>query len=390
MPRNIARALSLLLFLAVPRLAHAFAYGGCILQDMGYYPFGSHYFSNLVHYVRSGDFVKALLRQARDVNELAFALGALAHYSADNNGHPIAVNRAVALQYPKLRAKFGDDVTYEEDPPAHLKTEFAFDVIEVAKGNYAPAAYHDFIGFQVARELLERAFRDTYALKLAGQFENLDLALGTYRRTVSKILPEATKVAWALHKDEIVSARPGMTRRRFHYNLKRSAYESEWGRDYRRPGPFARFVAFLLRIVPKFGPFETIEFKAPGPRTQQLFMESFNRTLDYYRVLLRDIGDGRDRLANMDFDTGSPTRPGEYALADKTYARLLRDLSANNFQGIAPDLRADLLEFYRDPRPAASNAKGKKARREEQRAWSATLAALEKLKALDRAALGTR
>ena len=360
--------------------AHAYAYGGCILQDMGYYPFGSHYFSDLVHYVRSGDFVEALVRDARDVNELAFALGALAHYSADNTGHPIAVNRAVAIEYPKLRAEFGNEVTYEEDPPAHLKTEFSFDVVEVAKGNYAPKAYHDFIGFQVSKDLLELAFRDTYGLELEDQFTDLDLALGTYRRTVSTILPEATKIAWALHKDEIVRARPGITKRKFRYNIKRSGYEREWGKGYHRPGPFARFMAFVLRIIPRFGPFKTVAFKAPNQQTQGLFMESFNRTLDYYRTLLREVSGGKERLVNMDFDTGRVTSPGEYSLADKTYAKLLRDLSQNGFKGITPELRANLLAFYRNPKPAAAN--GKKAKKEDAKAWCDTLAALEKLRAL--------
>ena len=360
--------------------AHAYAYGGCIVQDMGYYPFGSHYFSDLVHYVRSGDFVEALLRDARDVNELAFALGALAHYSADNRGHPIAVNRAVAIEYPKLRAEFGDQVTYEDDPVAHLKTEFSFDVVEVAQGNYATKAYHDFIGFQVSKDLLERAFRDTYALELQDQFTDLDLALGTYRHTVSTILPEATKIAWALHKDEIVRARPGITKRKFRYNIKRSSYEREWGTDYHRPGPFARFMAFVLRIIPRFGPFKTVAFKTPNQQTQRLFMESFNRTLGYYRTLLREVSSGQERLVNTDFDTGQVTSPGEYSLADKTYAKLLRDLSQHGFKGITPELRANLLAFYRNPKPAAAN--GKKVRKEEAKAWCATLAALEKLRAL--------
>src|SRR3954469_7268452 len=65
--------------------AHAYVYGGCILQDMGYYPFRSRFFSDLTHYVRSGDFVIALVRESQDLNEYAFALGALAHYAADNN-----------------------------------------------------------------------------------------------------------------------------------------------------------------------------------------------------------------------------------------------------------------------------------------------------------------
>ena len=133
------------------RKAHAYAYGGCIIQDMGYYPFGKKFFSDLVHYVRSGDFVEALIRESQDIDEYAFALGALAHYAADNNGHPIAVNLAVAIMYPKLRAKYGNDITYAENPAAHLKTEFGFDVVQVANGHYAPEAYHDFIGFEVAK-----------------------------------------------------------------------------------------------------------------------------------------------------------------------------------------------------------------------------------------------
>src|SRR5258708_7236003 len=142
--------------------AHAYAYGGAIIQDMGYYPFGSKFFTDLVHYVRSGDFVEAMLSEAQDVNEYAFALGALSHYEADNEGHPIAVNRSVPILYPKLRAKYGDRVTYVEDPAAHLKTEFGFDVVQVARGRYRSEDYHDFIGFKVAKPVLERAFKATY------------------------------------------------------------------------------------------------------------------------------------------------------------------------------------------------------------------------------------
>jgi hypothetical protein len=109
--------------------AHGYAYGGAIIQDMGYYPHGSFFFSDLTHYVRSGDFVLALLRDSKDVNGYAFALGALAHYAADNDGHPIGTNRAVPILYPKLKKKYGDSVSYEQDKLAHVKTEFGFDVL---------------------------------------------------------------------------------------------------------------------------------------------------------------------------------------------------------------------------------------------------------------------
>src|ERR1700722_4818503 len=178
------------------KAAHAYAYGGCTIQDMGYYPFGSKFFSDLVHYVRTGDFIVALLRDSQDINEYAFALGALAHYSADNYGHRIAVNRAVPILYPKLRRKYGDRVTYDEDHASHLKTEFGFDVLQVAKGHYAPNAYHDYIGFEVSHELLARAFQETYSLDLKSVFADYDVAIGTYRRSVSGIIPEMTKVAW--------------------------------------------------------------------------------------------------------------------------------------------------------------------------------------------------
>ena len=143
--------------------AHAYAYGGAVIQDLGYYPFGSVEFSNLVHYVRTGDFVRELLAQSNDADEYAFALGALSHYASDIAGHP-AVNRSVAIEYPKLQAKFGTSVRYAQDKTAHLKTEFGFDTVQVEKNRYASQQYHDFIGFQVSKSLLERVFPIAYGV----------------------------------------------------------------------------------------------------------------------------------------------------------------------------------------------------------------------------------
>src|SRR5580692_1881012 len=180
--------------------AHSYAYGGSVIQDLGYYPFGSHFFSDLVHYVRTGDFIEALIRDSHDINEFAFALGAMAHYAADNNGHRIAGNPSVGLLYPKLHRKFGAVVTYEDDPKAHLKTEFAFDVLQVARGHYAPDDYREYIGFEVSDDLLQRAFLETYGVELKSLFPNFALAVGSYRRAVSKDIPRATKVAWQIKK----------------------------------------------------------------------------------------------------------------------------------------------------------------------------------------------
>src|SRR6202163_4615937 len=192
--------------------AHGYAYGGAIIQDMGYYPHGSHFFSDLTHYVRSGDFILALLRDAKDLDGYAFALGALSHYAADNDGHLIGVNQAVPILYPKLKKKFGDNVTYEKDPLAHVKTEFGFDVLEIAQQRYASDSYHDFIGFEVAVPLLERAFLETYGLPLKAVLSNQEMVLNSYRHAVSNQIPKATRIAWTLKKDEIEKGVPGITK----------------------------------------------------------------------------------------------------------------------------------------------------------------------------------
>jgi hypothetical protein len=356
------------------REAHAHAYGGAIIQDMGYYPFGSKFFTDLAHYVRSGDFVEDLIKESEDLNEYAFALGALAHYAADNNGHPIAVNRAVPLVYPELRARYGNEVTYAEDPSSHLKTEFGFDVAQVARGRYASDAYHDFIGFKVAKKLLERAFAKTYGIEMKDQFTSLDLAIGTYRRAVSKLIPEMTKVAWEMKKNEIEKSSPGITREKFVYNLSRADYEKDFGKEYEKPGFFAKTTSWLFRVLPKVGPLKALAFKPPTPEAERLFMESFNATLDRYRATLAEVRRGKLDLQNTDFDTGRPTRAGEYKLADDAYAKLLVKLAKNNFETASPEIRQNILAFYRDLNAPIATKKDKDE-------WRDTLLALDKLKA---------
>ena len=354
--------------------AHAYAYAGCILQDMGYYPFGSRFFSDLVHYVRSGTFIVNLVRGAQDLDEYAFALGALAHYAADTEGHSIAVNRAVALQYPKLERKYGASVTYADKPSAHMQVEFGFDVLQVARGNYAPQAYHDFIGFQVARPLLERAFRQTYSLELTDVFKDLDLALSTYRHTVSSIIPTMSRAAWQMKRNQLQSLQPGITKRKFVYNLSRASYQKEWGGAYEQPGIGARLLAFLIRILPKIGPLKTLHFRPPTQQTDLMFQTSFDRTLDRYRGLLGDESRARLAVEDRDFDTGAPTRATEYPLADSAYSELAIRLANLDPASIDPLLRANVLAFFQDLNlPYATKA--------DPRLWRATLAALDKLKA---------
>ena len=328
--------------------AHAYALGGSIIQDMGYYPFGSRFFSDLAHYVRSGDFVEALIRDSQDINEYAFAIGALSHYCADNDGHPNAINTSVPILFPNLRRQYGNIVTFEENPSAHAKTEFGCDVIQIARGQYASKSYHDFIGFKVSKPLLERAFKETYGFELASIFTSLDMALGTYRYTVSTIIPKMTKVAWQTRKGDIVKQTPGITRDKFLYNLSRSGYHKEWGTQYKKPGFFTKVLAGVFRIVPKVGPFKGIAIKPATPETEKLFMKSFDMTVDYYRQMLSKVGTEDLKLENKDLDTGKQTSTREYGLADSAYAKILNKLASHHFENLTPELRDNILAFYGD------------------------------------------
>ncbi len=353
--------------------AQAYAYGGAIIQDMGYYPYGSPFFSDLTHYIRSGDFIQVLLRGAKDVNEYAFALGALAHYAADNDGHRLGTNRAVPILYPSLRKKYGDSVSFEDNRLAHVKTEFGFDVLEIARERYAPDSYHDFIGFEVSRPALEQAFRQTYGLELRDVLVDEDKVLNSYRRDVSKLIPKATRIAWQLKKDEIKDDIPDATKRKFLFNLSRSNYEREWGKDYRKPSPGERFLAFLFNLVPKFGPLKILQFRTPTPQTEQMFEASFNATLDRYRELLTEVREGRLDLPNDNFDVGENTGPGKYRLNDEAHAQLLDKLAENKFANATSEVKAELLNFFAEPNAPYATKRNVKA-------WAKVQVQLQQLK----------
>jgi hypothetical protein len=325
--------------------AHAYAYGGSVIQDLGYYPFGSKEFSELVHYVRTGDFVLELLRQSEDANEYAFALGSLSHYTSDFVGHP-AVNQAVALRYPKLRAEYGNSVRYAQGTTAHLKVEFGFDTLQVAKNRYASDQYHDFIGFKVAQPLLERTFPIVYGLQLKDVLTHEDLAIGSYRYSISRLIPQMTKVALQTHKKEMMSETPNSAKTKFLYRLSRSDYEREWGKTYTKPGFGTRFLSVLLKYIPKVGPFKGMGFDNPTPKTEDLYIKSINATVDQYRIYLEEVRASSLVLANRDLDDGKVTEFSEYSLADGAYANLLAKLSAQKFEGISPQLRDNILQFY--------------------------------------------
>jgi uncharacterized protein (DUF433 family) len=356
------------------REAHAYAYGGAVIQDLGYYPFGSREFSDLVHYVRSGDFVRELLLESQDVNEYAFALGALSHYASDIAGHP-AVNQAVAMQYPKLRAKFGKSVRYAQDKTAHLKTEFGFDTVQVAKNRYASQQYHDFIGFKVSKSLLERAFPVVYGVELKDVLTHEDLAVGSYRFAVNELIPQMTRVALQTHKNELMRETPNFSKKKFLYRLSRSDYERQWGKDYVKPGVGSRILATLLRYMPKIGPFKGLAFNNPTPQTEDLYIKSINTTVDQYRALLEEVRTDTLVLPNCDFDTGNPTKAAEYSLTDDSYAKLLGQLSDRKFDRTSPELRADILDFYSDLSALIET-------KNDQVRWQGVLTELDQLKSM--------
>jgi Zinc dependent phospholipase C len=356
------------------KMAHAYAYGGCMIQDMGYYPSGNRHFSDLVHYVRSGDFVTNLIREAQDVNDYAFALGALAHYASDTMGHP-AVNRAVPIEFPKLQRKFGNRVTYEDGKSEHIRTEFGFDVVQVAKNRYTSDAYHDFIGFAVAKESLARAFRDTYGFDIDEIFANEDHTIGSFRWAVGALIPKMTKVALVAHEKDMMKENSSFDRQKFLYRLSRAQYEHDWGKNYQRPGFGTRVLAFILRILPKIGPLKKADIKVPTPQTEQLYLKSMNDSVDLYDRLVDQAAKGPLQLANKDFDTGAPTKPGEYRMSDEAYAFVMHQLAEHKFTGLTPDLRAEILRFYAD-----ANTNPKLATKRKKKDWEELQKDLAELK----------
>jgi len=350
--------------------AHAFAYGGCVMPDLGYYPFGSRLFTNLVHYVRSGDFIENLFKEASNINEYAFALGALCHYYADKYGHSVGVNRSVPLIYPEMKTKFGDTVTYADDKISHLRTEFSFDVLQTARGNYAPQAYHDFIGFHVSKELIQKAFSKTYGLDVNELFGNFDRAVGSFRWSVKELIPSATRAAWKTKKKEIRKLDPSVARRSYVYNVRRQKYFKEFGRDRDKITFGQSVLAFVIRIAPKWGPLKILKFRIPGQDAEKMFLESFDETVVNYRHEVNKAANDHIDVSNIDWDTGKKTMRGEYSLADKSYADWLIKLKEKKFETISSSMKKDILAFYKNYPGSDMD--------EEQ--WKQTSAALEELK----------
>jgi Zinc dependent phospholipase C len=338
------------------RKAHAYVYGGGLVADMGYVPFSSKFMSDLAHYVRPGAFVQGLIDESQTLNEYAFALGSLAHYSGDTTGHP-TVNRITVLAYPKFRAKYPNGIAFEDAPSQHLKTEFSLDVVQVARGLYAPDAYHDFIGFEVEAGLIERTFPKVYGLEFKDLFSSEDLAIGTFRFSVGSAIPKMTRVAWDSKRKDIAKLSPGITRSKVTYRLPRREYEKRWGTTYKMPGFSERILAILFRLVPHAGPFKALGFRPVTSAGEKMFLESLDATLARYHGYLADVGANRLKLADLNLDTGLPVKPGEYWLADEAYVELVHRLAEHNFDSAPPEMRAAIEAYFSDPARISEKAR---------------------------------
>jgi hypothetical protein len=356
--------------------AHAYAYGGCVIQDLGYYPFGKQIFSDLTHYVRTGDFIHEMFRNARNVDELAFAVGALSHYVGDIVGHSKSVNPATGITFPELARKYGPVVTYEDAKVAHGQTEFGFDAVQVGLHRYAPHAYRQYIGFEVSQPLLRKAFYETYGLTVRSVLGPQPPAIRSYRTSVRKILPRFIQWEIINIRSDFPKESQDPSRQQFLQDISRTEYARSWRNSYRQPGVGAHIVAFIIRLIPKIGVLKILSIKAPTTETEDLFFQSVNTAADTLRGLLRRLADNPTKaldLADRDLDTGERIKPGAYRLTDQTYAELLRKITARPNMPIPAGLRDDILAYYADPNAPISTKQDKKA-------WAKVQAELDVLK----------
>ncbi len=356
--------------------AHAFAYGGCAIQDLGYYPFGNEFFSDLTHYVRTGDFVMRLVGDARNVNEYAFALGALSHYVGDNVGHHDAINPSTAISFPKLKKKFGQTVTYDENPHAHVRTEFAFDIDQLSRHRLAPGAYLRFIGLRVPVHLLAQAFEETYSIRLDDLLRAGRPAIRSYRSSVRSFLPRIAYAETVLHRNDFPPEIADAELQSFLDAIARTEFQAVWNQYRRRPGVLTHSIALLIRILPKVGVLSDLAIKIPTQDTQHLYVTSVNRSVELYGSLLKQLGDKASiSIPDRDLDTGEKTKPGAYALTDRTYANLLHRVTSDGQRQVGPGLKQDILDFYSDPNAPIATKKNKGA-------WERVLKDLEALRAM--------
>lgn len=352
--------------------AHAYAYGGCVIQDSGYYPFGHMFMSELTHYVRAGDFVASLIHDARNINELAFALGALSHYVGDSIGHHDAVNPSTAIEFPKLRQEYGPVVTYDESPHAHVRTEFAFDIDQLSKDRTAPAGYLRHVGLKVATRLMQESFYETYGLRLNTMWVNPRAEADTYRWSVRSFLPAIAEAEVVLHRKSFPADVHNQPFDEYMARLSKADFKPEWGPYRKKPGFGTHVLAVIIVILPKVGVLSELSIRGPKSTTETRYIESVNRSMVRYEYLLGELAQHPKasprltmNLENIDLDTGARAIPGTYRLMDKTYAKLLgRIVEVKN--PIPATLKRNIEDYYSNPNSPISTKRHKRAWRRVQ------------------------
>jgi hypothetical protein len=331
-------------------VAHGYAYGGCAIQDFGYYPFGNKFFSDLTHYVRSGDFVLALLRNANTPNELAFAIGSLSHYIGDTIGHSSAINIAVPIEFPKLQKTFGANVNYAEAPRAHVQTEFAFDINQLSKRRFAPSAYLKYVGLEVPRGLLAKSFFETYGLKLPDIIGTRETSIRVYRFAARTLLPDIARAETILHKKNFPTDVPSPDLDAMVKDLTQASADNDWEK-YRKkhPGVRSHLLAGFIYVLPKVGFLKLLAIRGPNEHTEDLYIKSVNHSIKSLRFVLNHFDTIQNYLPNRDLDTGLKVNPGGYVLADYTYAKLLAMLTKQPDQPIPAQVKHDLIDYYANP-----------------------------------------
>lgn len=352
--------------------AHAYAYGGCVIQDSGYYPFGHVLLSDLTHYVRTGDFIANLIRNSRNVQELAFALGALSHYVGDTIGHEYAVNPATAVEFPKLKAKYGPIVTYDESPHGHVRTEFAFDIDQLSKRRIAPSAYFKHVGLKVPLRLFARAFYETYGLPLDTMLVNGRAAADSYRWAVRSLIPMVAYSEVLLHRKSFPADTPGPEFDEYCKHLQEADFNNGWEQYRKKAGIRTHIIAGVIVILPKIGPLSDLSIRGPKPETEQRYIESVNRTMTRYEELLSALTKAPKasarvtlNLQNLDLDTGQKITPGSYPLTDATYAKLLRKIVQVK-DPIPATLKRGIQDYYANPNAPNTTKKHPRAWRRVQ------------------------
>ena len=330
--------------------ARAYAYGGCAIQDIGYYPFGDKFFSELTHYVRTGDFVAALFRDSRNANELAFAVGALSHYIGDSVGHSLATNVSVPVEFPRLRAEYGPVVTYAENTHAHVQTEFAFDIDEIAHRRLAPLQYLRHVGLKVPTTLLAKAFDETYGLgENFRASKSRRINVRGYRFSVHTLIPRVAYALTVLHRHDFPPDSQSPEFQKLASEAAQAAAEADWEKYRRKPGIITYSLAGLVFILPKVGALKLLAIRGPTDATEQDYVRSVNRSSDAMRSALAKFGGPKPGLENRDLDTGAAVAPGSYKLTDETYAELLHRLVAVPQRALPAEVKANILAFYADP-----------------------------------------